>query len=156
MKCPNVDCGFEVEKSFKFCPECGTKMVKPQKPEVVFCRNKLDDGSLCNTEIKISNKFCMGCGIKVDKEMFEKVIKLCSYCKKELVPGFPFCAECGTKVQEKGTFKCKEIVINAPQKCIFFCFFGESVYSFHVCHSFHSSHFFSLLKVWCCVYSFTV
>ena len=130
MKCLNAGCGFEVGESFKFCPECGTKMVKPHKTEVVFCRNKLEEGSICNTEIKITYKFCEGCGIKVDREMFEKDIKLCFKCKKELEPGFLFCSECGENVQEKGTFRCKEAVIYAPQKWIFW----ERVYSFPVCH----------------------
>ena len=100
MKCPNAECDFVQEKSFKFCPECGTKMVIPQKLEVAFCRNTLEDGSLCNAEVKISYKFCMECGGKVDKALFDEDVKCCVKCKKKLAPDERFCSGCGTKAQD--------------------------------------------------------
>ena len=51
MKCTN--CGASLSDSAKFCPECGTKVVRE-----VFCAQ-------CGTKLSAGTKFCPECGTKV-------------------------------------------------------------------------------------------
>ena len=51
MKCTN--CGADLADSAKFCPECGTKVVRE-----VFCAQ-------CGTKLSAGAKFCPECGTKV-------------------------------------------------------------------------------------------
>ena len=51
MKCTN--CGADLADSAKFCPECGTKVVRE-----VFCAQ-------CGTKLAAGAKFCPECGTKV-------------------------------------------------------------------------------------------
>ena len=51
MKCTN--CGASLSDSAKFCPECGTKVVRE-----VFCAQ-------CGTKLAAGTKFCPECGTKV-------------------------------------------------------------------------------------------
>lgn len=51
MKCTN--CGASLSDSAKFCPECGTKVVRE-----LFCAE-------CGTKLAAGTKFCPECGTKV-------------------------------------------------------------------------------------------
>ncbi len=72
MKCTN--CGAVLADSAKFCPECGTKVVRG-----LFCAE-------CGTKLEAGAKFCPECGTKVgDASSAEKALLAdgVKYCKIE-------------------------------------------------------------------------
>ncbi len=75
--CPN--CGAEIGKKAKFCPECG-QTVKPAKK---VCPK-------CGAEIGAKAKFCPECGADVNE-------RVCKECGAKLKPSQKFCPECGAK-----------------------------------------------------------
>lgn len=80
MRCSN--CGAEISDSTKFCPECGTKIIKK-----IFCQK-------CGAELPDTAKFCPECGAKIIKKIF------CPNCGAELSNTAKFCPECGTPVNQ--------------------------------------------------------
>lgn len=74
-ECSN--CGAQIKKKSKFCPECGAK-------QGVTCPN-------CGYEIKRSAKFCPECGLNLKEKKCECGAKLSSKNK--------FCPECGKEVK---------------------------------------------------------
>ena len=51
-------CGTEVPPQAAFCPECGYKFVKEEKPQTKFCQN-------CGKKIDINAEICPHCGVRV-------------------------------------------------------------------------------------------
>ncbi len=74
IKCKQ--CGCEVDKNLKFCPECGNKLG-------VFCKK-------CGAKIIEGKKFCPECG--------EPQIFKCPKCNQEIPETSKFCPECGEKI----------------------------------------------------------
>ena len=56
--CP--ECGFELNESFKFCPNCGSKVEIPQN-QVNFCTE-------CGAKIMDGAKFCHECGNSIAED----------------------------------------------------------------------------------------
>ncbi|XP_052808603.1 E3 ubiquitin-protein ligase rnf213-alpha-like isoform X2 [Mya arenaria] len=104
-KCSNPKCGFEGE--WKFCQECGGKMIDPPtKPIlssiVIICDGDDESGSPCGEELRSTQKFCTSCGKQVDIKLFEVQtpdVEKCSRCGTMFTLGIKFCPECGCKVQ---------------------------------------------------------
>ena len=77
IKCDN--CGCEIDKSQKFCPECGSKLG-------YICKK-------CGARLaRKDQKFCPECG--ASQKFF------CPYCHKEIDDKSKFCPECGEKLNE--------------------------------------------------------
>lgn len=72
-----INCGAQIRKNAKFCPECGTK-------QGLSCPN-------CGAEVKKSSKFCPECGTSLIKE------KVCE-CGAKISGNTKFCPECGKKI----------------------------------------------------------
>ncbi|WAR07204.1 hypothetical protein MAR_017162 [Mya arenaria] len=104
-KCSNPKCGLEGE--WKFCQECGGKMIDlPTKPIlssiVIICDGDDESGSPCGEELKSTQKFCTSCGKQVDIKLLEVQtpdIERCGGCGAVCTPGKKFCPECGFKVK---------------------------------------------------------
>lgn len=75
-------CGKAIEVDSKFCPECGTKIIK-KEDELVTCPK-------CGSQTP-KGKFCKECGAALTLT--------CLNCHKEVQPGSKFCAECGHSLQ---------------------------------------------------------
>ena len=75
-KCQN--CAYSSNKSFRFCPECGTEYVEA----VNRCKN-------CGANISDEMKFCPNCGASTFVE------HNCPNCGTEYKEGQKFCLECG-------------------------------------------------------------
>lgn len=73
-----VNCGANIKKNAKFCPECGVKLG-------FSCPN-------CGASIKKTSKFCPECGEKINKD------KVC-VCGAKLGANAKFCPECGKEVK---------------------------------------------------------
>lgn len=95
IKCS--DCGAELAKGAKFCPNCGNKYnacgnCKADIPDGVdVCPNCGEKAPIpcpkCGVILKGNNKFCPECG--------HSLIKKCSNCNKEIDENTKFCPECG-------------------------------------------------------------
>ena len=75
-------CGTEVPQGTKFCPNCGSKVVKPGTTSCPKCNGAVADGA----------KFCPECG--------NKMINTCPKCNAEVKSGTKFCPGCGDKIEE--------------------------------------------------------
>ncbi len=84
------ECGMEVDKSIKFCPECG---------------KKINDGTVtcsCGKRYTKNDKFCPDCGdniqllfSKVESGNVEKVEAIICVCGSNVPHNQKFCFECG-------------------------------------------------------------
>jgi membrane protease subunit (stomatin/prohibitin family) len=80
-KIPCPKCHSEIPLDARFCPSCGTQIVKVNK-----CLH-------CGKDLPLEAKFCMVCGTRV-----EKAKKACSKCGTQAMPGAMYCNECGEKL----------------------------------------------------------
>lgn len=82
--CPK--CKAQVKENQKFCPECGEKLILPQKnSDLISCVH-------CGAEISVNSKFCSECG---------KPQKICCpKCNAEIKGSPKFCPECGNKLKD--------------------------------------------------------
>ena len=80
-KFPCPECHAEIPSEARFCPACGSQIVKVNK-----CLQ-------CGKDLPPEAKFCMVCGTRV-----EKVKKACSKCGTQAMPGATYCNECGEKL----------------------------------------------------------
>lgn len=110
VKCSN--CGFEIEDSVEFCPNCGTKVKKETELTCDSCGNILNANATfcpkcgnevnrntcqnCGAEIQKGAAFCPSCGNNVKSH--SDTPKTCSNCGVALEPGTTFCPECGTNI----------------------------------------------------------
>ena len=74
-------CGANVPAGSKFCPECGSKIEREQKEEII-CPS-------CGQSVA-KGKFCPECGQKLENT--------CPKCGNTLAAGAKFCPECGEKL----------------------------------------------------------
>ncbi len=72
------ECGADVTKADKYCPECGEKF----KQEFLVCQK-------CKAHNKLHSKFCSKCGytLKDDKKVKDKKVKLSRAEEKKLLCG---------------------------------------------------------------------
>lgn len=80
VACPN--CGAQVKKGAKFCPECGKEIVSDDRR---VCPK-------CGAKVRKTAKFCPECGEKLED-------KTCPECGSKIPAGTKFCPECGKKVK---------------------------------------------------------
>jgi membrane protease subunit (stomatin/prohibitin family) len=80
IQCPK--CHSEISLDARFCPSCGTQIVKVNK-----CLH-------CGKDLPLEASFCMVCGTKVEKPNIT-----CSKCGTQAMPGAVFCNQCGEKLQ---------------------------------------------------------
>jgi len=80
-KIPCPKCHSEISIDARFCPSCGTQIVKVNK-----CLN-------CGKDLPLEANFCMVCGTKVEKPNIT-----CSKCGTKAMPGAVFCNQCGEKL----------------------------------------------------------
>lgn len=68
FECP--DCGYELNESLKFCPNCGKK-VEPPEEQINFCTE-------CGAKIRPEAKFCHECGnlLKEDDVPVEQMAQI--------------------------------------------------------------------------------
>ena len=83
-----VECGSNLSENFKFCPECGVKIISvnqndhfereqttPGDPtnkksvKIIVCEN-------CGDENQSDNEVCDGCGIKLEGTVIEKTVEV--------------------------------------------------------------------------------
>ncbi len=92
-ECPN--CGSDVEKGYRFCVNCGTRIPEDEKkaasaaPVCDKCGAPVEDGAL----------FCINCGAKIAPVKEKKPEPVCVRCGSKLVEGALFCTVCGEKVE---------------------------------------------------------
>jgi membrane protease subunit (stomatin/prohibitin family) len=79
--CPK--CHGPMPHEARFCPSCGTQIVKVNK-----CLH-------CGKDLPSEANFCMVCGTKVEKANIS-----CSKCREKAMPGATFCNQCGEKLQK--------------------------------------------------------
>jgi predicted amidophosphoribosyltransferase len=79
IQCPK--CHSEISLDARFCPSCGTQIVKVNK-----CLH-------CGKDLPLEASFCMVCGTKVEKPNIT-----CSKCGTQAMPGAVFCNQCGEKL----------------------------------------------------------
>jgi membrane protease subunit (stomatin/prohibitin family) len=79
LECPK--CFAKIPFEARFCPSCGTQIVKINK-----CLH-------CGKDLPLEANFCMVCGTKVEKPEIT-----CSKCGTEALPGATFCNQCGEKL----------------------------------------------------------
>ena len=79
IQCPK--CHGELAFDARFCPSCGTQIVKLNK-----CLH-------CGKDLPLEANFCMVCGAKVEKSG-----PTCSKCGTKAMPGAVFCNQCGEKL----------------------------------------------------------
>lgn len=77
--CPK--CHGTIPFDARFCPSCGTQIVKVNK-----CLN-------CGKDLPLEANFCMVCGTKVEKPNIS-----CAKCATKAMPGATFCNQCGEKL----------------------------------------------------------
>ena len=88
------NCGKELEPDSRFCPSCGTPIVKPKIVEVIKCRN-------CGAKIKEDAQFCPKCGTSVIEEKKEEVKNSynCPVCGGLIPSNAIKCQFCGYEIQ---------------------------------------------------------
>jgi len=79
LPCPK--CHIPMPLDARFCPSCGTQIVKVNK-----CLH-------CGKDLPLEANFCMVCGTKV-----EKTILACAKCGTKTLPGATYCNQCGEKL----------------------------------------------------------
>lgn len=89
--CPG--CGADVEKGYRFCIMCGTKMPEEEKPSKRAVCDK------CGQEAEEGALFCINCGARLPSIKEKKKEEFCSRCGVKLVEGALFCTTCGQKVE---------------------------------------------------------
>ncbi|MBQ8804108.1 MAG: SPFH domain-containing protein [Tyzzerella sp.] len=91
-------CGCKLERTTKFCPECGKKY-NPCSKCGADIPNGADKCAVCGEKVPVAcpkcgnlisnqSKFCPECG--------HSLIKHCPSCGKQVDNGAKFCSECGT------------------------------------------------------------
>ncbi len=80
LECPK--CFAKIPFEARFCPSCGTQIVKINK-----CLQ-------CGKDLPLEANFCMVCGTKVEKAELS-----CSKCGTKALPGATFCNQCGEKLE---------------------------------------------------------
>ncbi|HSR09966.1 MAG TPA: SPFH domain-containing protein [Thermodesulfobacteriota bacterium] len=80
IQCPK--CHGEISFDARFCPSCGTQIVKVNK-----CLH-------CGKDLPLEANFCMACGAKVEKSSVT-----CPKCGTKAMPGSVYCNQCGEKIQ---------------------------------------------------------
>ncbi len=101
-KCYN--CGAELDKNQKFCPECGSILI-------ITCHK-------CKADNNIKAKYCISCGTKLYKK--------CPDCKADVSLAKDICPECGypfLKDEKKAQClikcpKCKKKISDSAKKCV--------------------------------------
>jgi hypothetical protein len=78
IQCPK--CHTDIACDARFCPYCGTQIVKLNK-----CLH-------CGKDLPVEARFCMVCGAKIEGS--ERVCK----CGTKAMPGAVFCNQCGEKL----------------------------------------------------------
>jgi membrane protease subunit (stomatin/prohibitin family) len=78
--CPKCHSPMPVEA--RFCPSCGTQIVKVNK-----CLH-------CGKDLPLEANFCMVCGTKVEKPNLH-----CAKCGTKALPGATFCNQCGEQLK---------------------------------------------------------
>jgi TM2 domain-containing membrane protein YozV/DNA-directed RNA polymerase subunit RPC12/RpoP len=53
-----ANCGTEVDVNTVFCPQCGFKLVRDEKPQTKFCQS-------CGEKINVNAEICPHCGVRV-------------------------------------------------------------------------------------------
>eukprot|EP00105_Crassostrea_gigas_P007930 XP_011422347.1 PREDICTED: E3 ubiquitin-protein ligase rnf213-alpha isoform X2 [Crassostrea gigas] len=114
------ECGFTLQGSAKFCPECGKRMLA-QDIQTAPCPNTVEDGRrtpVCGTIIQSSNKFCVECGWKISLQAFLPGAAMCNGkkpngepCDNIVTPSIRFCSECGNP---PNTGPAQETISTAP------------------------------------------
>ena len=79
-KLPCPKCHAEIPFEARFCPACGTQIVKVNK-----CLH-------CGKDLPPEAAFCMICGMRVAAK------RACSKCGTQAMPGATYCNECGEKL----------------------------------------------------------
>ncbi len=79
ISCPK--CHSEIACDARFCPCCGTQIVKLNK-----CLH-------CGKDLPLEAKFCMTCGTRIEGSE-----RVCAKCGTKAMPGAVFCNECGEKL----------------------------------------------------------
>ncbi len=94
------ECGSKFSNKSRFCPDCGTAVVKPKIVEVVKCRK-------CGQKINDNSRFCPDCGTPVIEEKEEKKenkkdksknLHKCPACGEFLPSDAIRCPSCGTEI----------------------------------------------------------
>ena len=80
LPCPK--CHGQIPQEARFCPFCGTQIVKINK-----CLQ-------CGKDLPLEANFCMVCGTKVEKSNIA-----CSKCGTKAMPGATFCNQCGESLK---------------------------------------------------------
>lgn len=101
------ECGFTLQGSGKFCPQCGKKVLAPASQDIqtIPCPNTVEDGrrtTVCGTMIESSNKFCHECAWRISSKAFLPGAAMCDGkkssgepCDNIVTPNIRFCSECG-------------------------------------------------------------
>jgi membrane protease subunit (stomatin/prohibitin family) len=80
LPCPK--CHIPMPLDARFCPSCGTQIVKVNK-----CLH-------CGKDLPLEANFCMVCGTKVEKPNLA-----CAKCGTKTLPGATYCNQCGEKLK---------------------------------------------------------